>query len=292
MRPLLRTSLSLVASCPLAFLVPGLAACSAVPARAPAPALRASLPIAYRASLGSSAKVPGVVPDRAPLSPLTWPRPDPAPTRATELELLLLALPAAEAAALERSEDPSGPLASGPGVVAGPHAWTAEADGLLAWLQLDPGGDARVLEAGRFLATAEHPARLSQVEQRAYVADYDLRGDARFLIADPKVDVLDLGLLLQVSLGAAEDADEGASDAAHLVVSITQANLARELEAEPVDLLGSTVHVTLQRPLVLTQQLDAEARLAPDECLALAWPHPDDAGLRLVALVRARARAR
>jgi hypothetical protein len=193
-----------------------------------------------------------------------------AGTRTAEVEVLLLALDTAEARALEGEQTP------------GPRAWTTRRSELAPYLALAYAGDERLLHAPHILGAELRRNTFAVLVQHAYVADFELRGDATALVADPIVKTFTTGLEIQARAEFAPD------ERLALALTIRDCAQTGPLESRDVHLPGLPTPVELQSASLCTQRLSTETALAPDECLVLSWNDGQDLAVRRFALVSAR----
>jgi len=208
---------------------------------------------------------------RAPeLEPAVSDGAEAAGTRTAEVEVLLLALDAAESSALEGEASP------------GPRAWTTRRSELAPYLALAHARDERLLHAPHILGAEGRRNTFAILDQHAYVADFELRGDAKAMVADPIVKTFTTGLQIQTRAVFAPD------ERLALELTIRDCALTTPLESRDAHLPGLPTPVELQIPSLCTQRLSTEAALAPDECLVLSWNDGQDLAVRRFALVSAR----
>lgn len=242
---------------------------------------RALVLLALPASLACSSTQPRVRPEVLARHPLTYEaslRGQSLPAaegggaealgeRTVEIDVVLLALAPGEAAALEGER------------FAGPQAWSARRAALEPYLDLPRSGDARVLTAPRLLAAEGQTCTLAVTRELAYVADFELRGDERALVADPVVESVRTGVLLQAS--AAFTANGGVE----LALDVRQSDLETPIAERRARLPGLEEPVVIQTPRLCAQRVATRAELGAGECLVVSWNGADDG--RVLALVTA-----
>jgi hypothetical protein len=218
---------------------------------APAPLVLARPALAYEASLRGLEAVD---------------RPAPAAEPAgleVDLRLRILRLAGGAAAALE-------------GERLGPNAWVTRRSELTR-LEIE---EAAPLQAPILLLKAGLSTNWAVLNQRAYVASYEVVGNSEVLLVDPVIATCSTGLQCLLTTTA-----EG--EAVGLEIDLRQCDELGPPAERSVQVPGLAAGATVQLPELLTQRLRTEARLAPDECLVLSWNDGRDADARVFALVTA-----
>lgn len=222
----------------------------------PVPAVLSEPEFAYRAGfrLALDAR-PGAAP---------WPA-EGGPATAT-LSILLLGLDAETAAVLEGAAQ------------VGPKAWTTNGSQMGTFVQQV---EHESLSQPSLVAQTGRWNTLSISSQRAYVADFELKGSRQGLIADPVVEVFSTGIQCKARTEL-QGEDRVAFD-----FELRHCGEIGTMRDETTRLPGFPATVTVQKPQLFTQELATHATLAPDECLVLSWNDVEHAGRRLFAIVTA-----
>jgi hypothetical protein len=152
-----------------------------------------------------------------------------------------------------------------------------ESERLVDWLR------AEGLEPWNTSAVEQYDGQRSYiavVNQRAYVAAFEVEASPDALIADPRIDVLSSGFLLDLR---GELTEAGSID---LEPHVSYARTPSSIPTRTMRIPGSSTPVTLQLPEVLLEELSTRVALAPDEVLVLGGLEGED-GRALFVLLRA-----
>jgi len=235
----------------LCLLVP---ACLAAPGLPSAPPALAAPELAYNAGFRPSEP------------PATTPATEALPDATVSVQLVALDL--ATARALEGH------------ALGGPGAWTTNTAALAGFLRAAPRGSEFQAPT---LASAERWRFLAPERQLAHVADFAFQHAGGSMVADPVIEIARTGTRVRARSTRTDDG--------RLDVAVELHDCARygPLQEEKARVPGFEAALTLQAPRLFTQDLSTQARLAPDECLVLAWSDVERPERRLFALVTAAA---
>ncbi|MCR9244789.1 MAG: hypothetical protein NXI31_07140 [bacterium] len=126
-----------------------------------------------------------------------------------------------------------------------------------------------------------HPlqvAHMSTINQTAYVKDFDLEVAKNAFVADPVVDVIQDGIVMQAAVAPLENGLLGLS------LDASVAELQRPIPEFETTLPGTTMKVKLQLPSLQARQVEAAVELQPGHLVLLALPPLN--GERTVFVVR------
>lgn len=121
---------------------------------------------------------------------------------------------------------------------------------------------------------------VSVINQTAYVRDFEFEVAKDTVIADPIVDVIQDGILLQTAVSRLENGLLGVSLDAHV------AELRRPIETVETTLPGTDHPVTIQLPSLQSTQVEAAVELAADHIVVMALPPLT--GKRMLFVVRVK----
>ncbi|MEZ5987808.1 MAG: hypothetical protein R3F30_01515 [Planctomycetota bacterium] len=161
------------------------------------------------------------------------------------------------------------------------RAGLVRSDRLDATLTRLPGEGMDVVEDTRVRVPTAGKASLTVVNQVSFVRGFELEAEPHALIADPVIDVVQEGLLLEL-----EDRGDG-----QLGTVLHRADLVRPIASLDARLFAAGAPVSLQVPLVHAQKLSGGCTLAPGHALVLVLRDPTDRteGLETALLVVERA---
>lgn len=127
------------------------------------------------------------------------------------------------------------------------------------------GGKVERIAAPRLTLHERQRGSINVTSQTAYVAGYVVSIESATAIADPQVEVVSAGAVLDL----VGETIEG-SEAVRLDLELRFAELQRPIAITEASFPGGHSPVAIQRPLVTLHRLEADPELAPDECLILA----------------------
>lgn len=125
-----------------------------------------------------------------------------------------------------------------------------------------------------------HVAHMATINQTAYVRDYEVEVTADAVIADPIVDVIQDGIVVQAAVSPLENGKLGVS------LDATVTDLERPIPKIDTILPGTKHEVTIQLPSLQSTQLEAAVELEADHIVIMA--PPPLRGRRIVFLITVR----
>jgi hypothetical protein len=141
-------------------------------------------------------------------------------------------------------------------------------------------GDARceAVASPKLVVRPLMPAQVSQVQQTAYVRDFEIEVAKASFLANPIVDVVRDGVSIEAAATLLQEGTMGVS------LQMSVCDLQRPIREFTTTLAGSTLPVTIQLPKVQTTQARAAVELQRGHTIVL--PLPPLAGKRHVLLLK------
>lgn len=152
-----------------------------------------------------------------------------------------------------------------------------------ALASLEHGGDASVLSAPSLTLLDGGRGYIEVVDQRAYVAAFEITGAVDAMIGDPVIQLLSEGIRVE-----AQTSVIGAGSAVRLEFKLRACDLVDSMRETTARLPGTSTSVTLQQPLCFTQTVSTSVELGPEEALVIGGLPRKNPGRELVALVTTR----
>lgn len=143
--------------------------------------------------------------------------------------------------------------------------------------ELEKNKDVTLIAAQKLDVMPLHIAHMAKINQTAYVRDFEIEVAKDAFIADPIVDVVQDGILMQAAVSPLENGRLGLS----LDAIVT--DLQKPIPTFKTTLAGTTHEVTIQLPSLKSTQLEAAVELTADEIVVMALPPL--AGNRILFLV-------
>ncbi|MEM7516755.1 MAG: hypothetical protein AAF368_07505 [Planctomycetota bacterium] len=131
------------------------------------------------------------------------------------------------------------------------------------------------------VAHEEQPANVSVINQTAFISNFEVEQGNYSMVADPVVDVLTEGAVLCLL------APSVSSDSVHLEATLHTCQADKPFPEVQSRILAGTSLVTIQRPLVTSQELSFDAELSPDQTLVVKCESPNSRDSRLLVFLSA-----